>query len=214
MSLNLHKKRTDINYSEHEYTSEKLSDNIIKNTLKRKDSNVFHISFINLLDVDKCMVYGDLWNFVFNRCFVPSFEGYVSGDYWCEKLQHNSLQVAYEFSSDSTIEMLNDKINEIKEDNDIEYAGSISDMDWDEKENIFKDIDDDTVAELEFLEDAIGEAYNSESTWGEYTSFFYDNMPDHYSSEELIYGENIKFDLLGIFDAFEEMCVRESKIKK
>ena len=136
------------------------------------------VKFINAGGI--MAVTGDFGNWIFCREFHPSVQGYVSDDYWCEKLQIASRQNSYFFDTDKTRATLKEKLQEF-EDND----------------------------ELDFeIEEYIHTCINYADDEIEYTYYANWNIPSDFDRDFVVFEKSISNWLLTIFDAFEEICSR------
>jgi hypothetical protein len=170
-------KRTDIDFSKHELKIEETEDVKIYD-LKQQDTIVRRVVFINTCGV--MSVTGDFGNWIFCREFYPSKGGYVSDDYWCEKLSYN--QSGYVFDEDETRKEIKHFVEE-ELDN------------WNEIEK--HDLNKYFEGCLYRLHDDL-----------DYKHYAYRKYPTCFDMESVIYLEKIDSWLLAIFDAFEEICSR------
>lgn len=153
-----------------------------------KHPNYSHMQSIEFI----CMkgltiVTGDYGNWIFCREFHPTKNNTVSQGYWVEKLKINSEQDPYKFDPDGTVEIINDKIEELK-------------IDFNNDE-----IDSDTYdLYMEYYEELLDSVYDEI----EYTYKAYRNIPSKMDYEEVPFMKEYKSQLLILFDAFEEICRR------
>lgn len=177
-------KRIEYDFSNHELIVVE-TENYNSHRLKHPEySQMFSVTFINTNGI--CAVTGDFGNYIFCREFHTSADGYVSDHYWLEKLQNSSDQSGENFDSDKTRETINDLISELKNDEE--------------------SIDPDKYnEELEYLTELLDYVDRSEF---EYTSYAYNNYPSWFDCESVPFCKSIKPQLLIVFDAFEEICLR------
>jgi len=116
---------------------------------------------------------------------VPSIDGYVSDDYWIEKLKTSSDQDGEEFSAKLTED-------EIKRglDIDLEEQGYEGE-ELEEMKEYYKGL-------LEHLDGV---------EW-QYISYAYGNKPYFLDAEDVPFVKDTKPYLKAIFDAFDEICKR------
>lgn len=187
--MNLRKKLTDVDFSKHEVIIKKDELTTV-HTLSLKDSCLYRVNFINVMD--KLLVTGDLGNYVFCRSFIPSKEGYVSPYYWLEKLRILSEQDGEDWDSKGTREKLKEDMQEYI---DYTYDGYY-DFDLEENE------EDETIEYykrcIELTEEP--ECYYDAYAYGEY--------PCCWDGEDVVKVMKIKSRLQIIFDAFNEICNR------
>jgi hypothetical protein len=143
------------------------------------------ICFINV--DENLIVTGDYSNWIFDRDFTPnaSEEAQISNDYWCEKVQLSSTQKPYEYDSERTIKEIQERIDELKKEDD----------DYGKEEH---------REEIECLEECIPHADDSSDM--RYLCFAHDNKPSHLDHESVIYCKKVHPQLLVVFDAFEIVC--------
>ena len=169
--------RTNLDFSKHELIITN-NDNILIHHLKKPDTVIYNIKFINTNDV--MVVTGDFGNWVFCREFHPSEDGYVSDGYWIEKLTNSSTQVASEYSPVATkktiLELLKD------EDNDL------------------------TEEEKDYLNECMDNLYDCELDYTYFA--YRDNVGRFEDAEYVPFEKEINPWLLYIFDGFEEICRR------
>ena len=175
--------RTDMDWSKHELIVEDRNGTLVYK-LKKPDTVCQQVIFINTNGI--LAVTGDYYNWIFCREFHPTKEGYVSDHYWCEKLQIASEQKAYEYDADGTEKILKDGLEQGLE--EYGYEGN--------KLEVMK----------EYYKELLQVVYCSE--W-EYVSYAYNEyMPDFIDAETVPFCTKIKYGLLIIFDAFDEICRR------
>lgn len=173
----MRKKRTDIDFSNHKFTRNYFKG-VYDYSLSLEGSRHHYVRVV--VCEDGTAVYGDFGNWIFNKSFYPTANGYISDDYWIEKLEIASTQRGYKFCNRETECALLDAIEEAK----TEYEPCV--------EQYYKDC-------LDALKT------NSEE---EYMTFAYDSLPKGFDSDWIVVGYVIPTWLLIIFDAFEEMCQR------
>ena len=110
--------RTDIDFSKHELIIAK-SEGLLVHYLKKPGTINCAVKFINTNGI--MAVTGDLGNWMFCREFHPSDEGGVSDGYWCEKLRISSTQESHDFSSEQTIQLIDECIIESDNEEEKEY---------------------------------------------------------------------------------------------
>ena len=120
-------------------------------------------------------VTGDYGNWIFCREFHPSKDGRVSDNYWLEKLSIASSQNPYEFDSEKAQQEIKDLL-----------------------ENKDHDFSEDEKEWLQNLSNAADEGEY------EYISVVQDH-PSSFETEMIPRGKIVKYWLLVIFDAFEEI---------
>jgi hypothetical protein len=176
--------RTNFDFSEHELIITK-SDGLLVHTLKHKDYNkMYRFDFINTNGI--MAVTGDYGNWMFCREFHPSPDGGVSDYYWCEKIKIASTQEPFEFDHEATEKEIRDAIN----------GGLAEDGYTDEKLEEMLDWYENTLL------------YNVDEHEHFYMSEAYQNIPSHLDAESIPHHTKIKYWLLCVFDAFEEICYR------
>lgn len=104
-------KRTDVDFSKHELSVIKESDNCIIYVLKIPGTVVNMIKFINVDGI--CAVTGDFGNWIFCREFHPAAKNYVSDGYWLEKLRTSSSQKPSKYDSERTAEAIRERAKEL-----------------------------------------------------------------------------------------------------
>ena len=181
----LHKKRSDADFSEHELIINR-SDEFTSFRLKHKEYNyMLSVEFINIRGV--LLVVGDYGSWVFTRGFEPSKDGYVSDNYWMEKLGYNSEQDGFNFDPHETEKQIHEDLKQLEE--DLKYD-DITTSKYEIYKEYYENIDEYVYDELE------------------YTYHAYRTMPSDMDYESVPFIKCIKIQLLIIFDAFEEMCRR------
>lgn len=178
----MQEKRTDVDFSKHDLIITK-DDNVLIHHLKKPGTVIFNIKFINTNDV--MVVTGDVGNWMFCREFHPTKNGYVSDDYWLEKLTINSTQDGQEFCPDETENIIREGIEQ-----DLEEYGY-----KDEKLEQIKEYYNDLLDYIGLSE-------------FEYTSYAYNNFPDFLCAEDVPFVKKIKQRLNIVYDAFNEICER------
>lgn len=177
-------KRTNFDFSEHELIVEK-SEGLLVHTLKHKDYNqMYRFNFINTNGV--MVVTGDYGNWMFCREFHPSSDGRVSDYYWCEKIKIASTQEPFEFDHETTEKEIRDGIN-----------GGLAEYGYNDNEL-------DQI--IEWYEEVL--LYNIDESEQIYLSKAYDSMPSFLDYESIPHNTKIKYWLLCVFDAFDEICIR------
>jgi len=175
------KKRTDVDFSNHELFVTKNDDILIHHFKHKNYDRMYGIKFINTSGI--MSVTGDYGNWIFCREFHPSSEGFVSDGYWMEKLKNSSSQEGYVFDSDATKEEI-----QLGIDSQLEGYGFV-DKELTEAKEYYKEL-------LDYVE---------LSEW-EYTSFAYQNHPNFFGGEMVPHQKETKVWLKIIFDAFDEIC--------
>lgn len=176
-------KRTTVDFSRHELITE-FNNSIKMWKLKIPNSSYEHISFVNTQGV--LLVTGDFGNHVFCREFHPTADGYVSDEYWCEKYRIATEEKTHEYDDQTTEKLLLSGIRfELEE---YGYEG------------------DDLKVMKEYYRDLLEHVYADE--W-EYIGYAYNEyMPGVITAEDVPFCQKIKYRLLIVFDAFEEICKR------
>ena len=175
--------RTLIDWSEHQLKI-KRNDNCLIHELKKENSSYEKIIFINTNDI--CAVTGDFGNYIFCREFHPTADGFVSDNYWIEKLQINSIQEPETYSPEQTRKVLEKGL-----------AGELEEYGYE---------DEQLITMQEYYKKLLNVVDCSE--W-EYISFAYNEyLPNFLTAEDVPIAKVIKQRLLIIFDAFEEICKR------
>ena len=177
-------RRTEFDFSEHELIVNN-SGELLVHTLKHKEySKMYRFDFINTNGI--MVVTGDYGNWMFCREFHPSADGMVSDYYWCEKIKISSTQEPFEFDHDATEKLILEGIN-----GGLETDGFTGDS---------------LETMIEFYEDVL--LYNVNESEERYMINAYDNMPSFCDGESIPHITKIKYWLLCVFDAFEEICRR------
>ena len=168
---------TDMDWSKHELTIRQEGSFTIHH-LSIPNSITNNVKFINGEGV--LTVTGDFGNWVFCRPFVPSEEGGVSVPYWLEKMRNYSTQEPCIYDANHTTSELNDKIEELKEENSEQNSEYI-----------------------EYIERLLDYVYFEH----EYISEMI-KAPNFVDSEDYIIGKVLHPQLQYVFDAFNECCNR------
>lgn len=177
-------RRTEFDFSEHELIVNNSGD-LLVHTLKHKEYNrMYRFDFINTNGI--MVVTGDYGNWMFCREFHPSADGMVSDYYWCEKIKISSTQEPFEFDNDATEKLILEGIN-----GGLETDGFTG---------------DGLETMIEYYEDIL--LYNVNESGERYMINAYDNMPSFCDGESIPHITKIKYWLLCVFDAFEEICRR------
>ena len=177
--------RTRADFSKHELT---IQENPLVTifTLQIPNSYTYSVKFILCCDVTT--ITGDFGNYVVNRLFAPSPEGYVSDSYWIEKIRAQSCQEPLLFDQEETESRIDEAIAEIE--SDLQHSEDC--------------IGDSCDEELKYLKDL------REVVWqgGEesYLDLAYNSLPDGWDFEDIPVGKELVDYLPQVFDAFEEMC--------
>lgn len=129
------KKRTSIDFSQHEIKITK-SEVVSIYELKKPGTRRNMLVFINCSGV--MTVTGDFGNWVFCREFHPGCDG-VSGDYWDEKLQINSVQKSSIYDSDETLS----SIEHFMENFDDKYGREMNDEESDWIDELEENVNDE-----------------------------------------------------------------------
>lgn len=95
------KKRTHIDFSQHEIIEEHPNENVSMYHLKLPNTRMHSIRYINAYGV--LAVSGDFGNWIFCREFHPGPKEGVSDGYWREKLHIASSQQSEDYDADETI---------------------------------------------------------------------------------------------------------------
>ena len=168
-------KRTQTDFSKHELTV-KSQEGLLIHHLKIPDTIARNIKFINTNDI--LAVTGDYGNWIFCREFHPSAEGYVSDQYWIEKLRICSCQEPMEYDAEATAEAIQEQLDD-------------PDADLDEEEKLYySDC-------LSVVDDEL-----------EYTYTAYREMPGNMIAEDVIFYKKNRDWIDVVFDGFEEICRR------
>lgn len=186
--------RTGIDFSKHEHRVEifKSEKNEIRiDHFQVGNNNTNYIQFINS---DRTLtVTGDFGNWVFNRPFIPSEDGYVSDPYWLEKLRIGSKQEPGRYDGEATAKEIQKLIDNGLE--DYGYGG------------------EDLKELKEWYTDLLTYADNEH----EYVchAYYAYPIPKNVDNESVPFCKSVDNWLLIIFDAFDEICKRlkEKQIK-
>lgn len=180
-------KRTESDWSKHthrvEYFRNAMGGEIRVDHFQEGTKRNRYIKFVN--DDEGLSIYGDFGNWIFNRPFIPSKDGYVSDGYWCEKLTIGSTQEHSKYDSEGTREELQRMINTGLE----EYGYSDEQLEKSKEwfEELLTHVDD----ELDYTYEAY-RGYNP-------TDIDYEWIP---------FVKELNIWLKIIFDAFDEICKR------
>lgn len=178
-------KYSHVNWDKHELIVKEL-EGVLIHHLQKPNSVSQNVKFTNTGGV--LVVTGDYGNWIFCREFHPSEEGFVSGGYWCEKLQIASTQEPYEMDSDAIIEELHRMVKE----GAAEYG-------WEGNE----------LEEMkEYYTNCLDYAEESKEI---YQAFAHQNYPSFTDYECVVYLTDYKVWLKCVFDAFNEICRRLEK---
>lgn len=181
----LRKKMSDWDFSKHTHTIEEFKSeqgNTVRiDHLREGNSNMGYVRFVN--DDYGLSVYGDFGNWIFCRPFVPSKDGYVSVMYWNEKLHISSKQDHARYDSKETEKELKLLIEEIHKNKD-DYTKPEEEIEFYTK--LIECVDD----ELEYT-------YNA-----------FRNYPSWIDPECIPFEKKGSYQLLIVFDAFNEICNR------
>lgn len=182
----LRTKRSSVDWSKHEFKIWK-DKRVTIFSLEQPHTTDRRVTFINhKYGVDSGLtVTGDYGNWVFCREFHPSSDGYVSDDYWLEKLSIGSCQKPGEYDSKKTVQ----RIKEF-------YKDRVSEKSYYSKEDWFE-LKEWVRSLLMYSDDEV-----------EYTYYAYREKPDFIEYESVPFVKDIKIQLKIVFDAFEEMCRR------
>lgn len=172
-------KRTKIDFSQHELKITK-TDEVVIYEFKKPDTIIHGITFINCRGI--LSVIGDFGNWIFNREFHPSKDGYVSDSYWNEKLQIRSQQTSCKFDEDETIQEIQNFRDNYEENYDEPITEEI--IDW--LENLENHVDDEI----------------------EYRYYAYRDKPSDIDYQDVPFAEVQHRYLSIIYDAFDVMCER------
>jgi hypothetical protein len=130
-------------------------------------------------------ITGDYGNWIFCREFHPSPEGFVSDSYWCEKLRISSTQKISDYSPEETRKEIEERLK-----------------------NVDEDLDND---DKEYLQDLLNQVDECEER---YMVYAYDNLPNGRDSDFIPLIKKLNPWLEIIFDAFDEICLREKNKEK
>ncbi len=180
----LRSKKTNVDFKEHIFTEETFvceEKKIYVYHLRHKNgSNNNYVKFT--VNNNTTLVEGDRGNWIFNKCFHPHKNGYVSSQYWVEKLKTSSTQEAGKFSSKITKEIIKDNITDF---NDI----------WGNRPDLKKWFCN-LYDELDHLNEH------------EYVQLTYVENPYDLDAEDIPFGKELHYDLKVVFDVYNEMCNR------
>ena len=174
------KKRTDIDFSKHKLFITQ-QDGLLVHDLKIPSTVCYRVKFINTNGI--LAVTGDFGNWIFCNEFHPGPDEHVSDNYWIGKLKVSSTQVADEFDSDATRELIMERIKDLKSDPD-SYHNPVEIMEY-YKNECLQYVD---CQEWEYVKHAFGDEFI------------------HVEVEDVPFEKRIKHRLLLIFDAFDEIC--------
>lgn len=175
-------KRTGIDFSKHQVIVTQ-SEGLLVHYLRKPNTIHDSIRYINTNGI--LAVNGDYGNWIFCREFHPSADGFVSDEYWKQKLRNSSTQEPDEYSQELTISRINEKLNFGLV--DYGYEGEqLADM-------------------KEYLKECLNYANGSEY---EYEAYAYQNYPSFTDSDCVVNVKITKYWLKAIFDGFDEMCRR------
>lgn len=173
------KKRTDIDFSQHEVLVTELEGLKIHH-LKKPDTILYNIKYINCGGV--LTVTGDFGNWVFCREFHPSADGCVYSDYWDEKLEIGSEQKSHKYDPEETLK----RIETFKSNFEYDFG---------------RPMNEDELEWVERLEYNAGDEH-------EYVYWAYRETPRSLDFEDIPYGTKRHFWLDAVYDGFDEMCSR------
>ena len=180
-------KRTDMNWSNHVLEIIEIDDNTSIHDFGIPGRKMNRIKFINTCD--RMMVTGDYGTWVFDREFHPSPEGSVRNGYWLEKLEDiNTGQTGKEFDPEGTLAEIDEMMKECAEENGIDL-----DDEWNDNET------------YQYLKTCKRSIEDGEMC---YLAHAYGNYPSNMDYECVPHIKKVKYHLLVIFDAFEEICRR------
>lgn len=168
-------KRTDIDFNKHALTVTKAPGYMVHD-FGVPGSSCNRIKYINTCGI--LAVTGDFGNWIFNREFHPSDDGYVSDSYWCEKLKIASTQDGYEYDEDGTHKRL---LAELREEEDL------------------------TEEEKEYLEECL-RLTDCEFDYDYHA--YQENVGRYEDGEYVVKVRRVKIWLQYIFDGFDEICRR------
>jgi len=182
----LREKMTKWDFSEHTHVVEEFKSdkgNTVRiDHLRKGSSNHGYVRFVN--DDYGLSVFGDFGNWIFCRPFVPSNKGYVCVSYWNEKLKISSSQDHARYDSDETEKEIKELINGRLEEYGHEGEELEKLKDW------YTDLLDYTDDEIDYM----------------YHAFRSGDSPDDY--ENVPFAKKGSYQLLIVFDAFNEICRR------
>ena len=172
------KKRTDLDFSKHKLTIIEHEGISIHRFLV---PGTYYDSFIFINTQGIMTVTGDYGNWVFCREFHPSANGKVSDYYWCEKLELDSEQKAFEWDDEAAKKEIENELNSLREG----YCENLEET-------------------LEYYERLLN--HTEWETGYKYNAHF--DKPDGIETEYIPFPQKINNQLLCVFDAFEEICER------
>jgi len=187
------KKKTNVNFSKHELKVTNL-EGVTIHEFKKPETIIHRLVFINTCGI--MSVTGDFGKWIFCREFHPSgdYDSGVSGGYWDEKLEINSVQKSHAFDSDETLKA----IDEFKENFEDYYGRTMNEdeLDW-----------------LEKLDNSVFDEH-------EYIYVAYRENPSSIDYDEVPYGTKRHPWLDAVYDGFDAICqylknnLEQSLIKK
>jgi len=186
-------KRTNIDFSKHELITK--NDSLCKiHWLKIPNTTDNNVKFIHVENI--LLVVGDFGRWTFCSDFNPEkfSKSGVFYDYWCEKIEMGSEQQTQVFDSEIAEKLINEKIEELKENSETDEFDEICFEDDDKKE------------EYEFWNDLLN--YCNDDF--EFTTYFRDNKPTSLDYDDMPFCKKQHHFLDAIFDAFEEIINRFS----
>jgi hypothetical protein len=190
------------------------SENFLKTSLTipdREEEN--SVNFINTSGV--LVVTGAYGNWIFSQEFQPSVEGCVDDGYWIQKLEDNSIQDPVVFSEEATrkklLEMLREEIWECYGESIPNNIGEIEDCSTYDLEELLKGYHTPLIKEIEYLKGCLDEL--NVGSHRSYITYAADELPGSLDSESIVEKFGIHFQLLAVFDAFDEICQRMQKEK-
>ncbi len=169
-------KRTGLEFEDHELKVI-LNDEVSIYHLKKKDTSIDNIKYINVHGI--LAVKGDYGNWIFCREFHPTHDGYVSSQYWVEKLKIASTQEPYEFDSEATEKEIRKLLAE--------------------EENL-------TEEEKEYLDGCLRNLGDGEFDYTHYAHR--ENVGRFDDHEHVPHEKRLKYWLQAVFDGFDEICRR------
>jgi hypothetical protein len=183
-------KRTAFNFGEHTHTVEifesKEGNKIRVDHFRKGDSNMGYVKFVN--DDRGLSVFGDFGNWIFCRPFHPSADGFVSDQYWNEKLKIGSSQDHATYDSEETAKEIQELI-----DGGLEEWGYTG---------------DELNQATEWLTDLL--SYTDDELEYTYQAFRGSN-PTEMDYESIPFCKKGSVQLQIIFDVFDEICDRLKK---
>jgi len=186
------KKRSDWDFKDHTHRVEifksEEGNEIRVDHFQEGNSRMGYIKFVN--DSEGLAVYGDFGNWIFNRQFHPSPDGYVADSYWYEKLRIASSQDHARYDSEATAKELQELIDGGLEEWGYEGETLEKAIEW--CKELLYHVDD----ELEYTY----QAYRGSNP----TEMDYESIP---------FCKESSMQLKIIFDAFDEICTRLKAIE-